>query len=87
MTSILKRGRKVFEAAMKVLQGEQLQGAQTFLLVRWQAAQPDKEPAGYEAMLCRHHREAVWLRHSIVTGCGQFGDSCDLCEDRPPMRV
>jgi hypothetical protein len=83
MTSI-SGGRKVFDAAMKVLQGDKLQ---TFLLVRWQAAQPDEEAAGFEATLCRHHREAVWLRHSNLTGCGEFGDSCDLCEGRPPMSV
>jgi len=80
-------GRKVFEVAMKVLQGGQLQAEQTFLLVRWQAGQPDAEPGGFKAMLCRHHREVVWLRHSNLTGCGQFGDSCDLCEGRPLMRA
>ena len=80
-------GRKGLEAAMKVLRGEELQTEQTFLIVRWQAAQPDEEPAGFKAALCRHHREAVWLRHSNLTGCGQFGDSCDLCEGRPLKRV
>src|SRR5882672_2422670 len=80
-------GGKVFEAAMKVLRGEQLQAEQTFLLVRWEAAQSDEEAAGFEATLCRHHREAVWLRHSNLTGCGRFGDSCDLCEGRPLMRA
>lgn len=83
----IQGGRKVFEVAMKVLQGGKVQGEQTFLLVRWQAAQPDAEPAGFEATLCRHHREAVWLQHSNLTGCGQFGDSCDLCEGRTLMRA
>jgi hypothetical protein len=86
MTSI-HWGRKVFEVAMKVLQGGKLQAEQTFLLVRWQAAQPDEEPESFKATLCRHHREAVWLRHSNLTGCGQFGDSCDLCEGRTLKRA
>jgi len=31
---------------MKVLEGDKVKG-ETFLLVRWQAAQPDEEPTGF----------------------------------------
>jgi len=56
--------------------------------VRWQAAQlGDGEPVGFEATLCRHHREVIWFRHSNLTGCRQLGNSCDLCEGRTPVRL
>jgi hypothetical protein len=68
---------------MKLLKGEQ-----TFLRVRWETAQPrDGEAVAFEATLCRHHREEVWRRHSALTGCRQFGSSCDLCEGRTPIRA
>jgi hypothetical protein len=67
---------------------EVLAGEQTFLLVRWLAAElGDGGPVAFEAMLCRRHREVIWCRHSNLTGCRQLGNSCDLCEGRAPMRV
>jgi hypothetical protein len=67
---------------MKVLEREQ-----TFLRVRWKASQPDGGVNTLEATLCRHHREEVWHQHFGLTGCGQRGYSCDLCEGRTPTRV
>jgi hypothetical protein len=67
---------------MKVLEYEQ-----TFLRVRWKASQPVGDEATFEATLCRRHREDIWHRHLSLTGCGERGSSCDLCEGRPPTRL
>jgi hypothetical protein len=33
-----------------------------------------------QAALCRAHRNEVALKYPSARGCGQFGDSCNLCE-------
>ena len=57
----------------------------TFLTICWAVHGPGK--GTMRATLCLAHRRQVALEHPEAWGCGQLGDSCDLCEGRTPRRV
>jgi hypothetical protein len=58
-----------------------------FLTICWEL--PHREEGRVvivQAVLCLAHRREIALKYSSARGCGQFGDSCDLCEARQPRR-
>ncbi len=66
---------------MKLLE----RGEPTFLKIRWDAVCSEHgKLATREAILCRQHREAIYLQHPSAQGCRELGDSCDICEGREP---
>ena len=56
-----------------------------FLTICWEAHRAEKGTV--QATLCLAHRRQIALEHPEVWGCGQLGDSCDLCEGRKPRRA
>jgi len=59
-----------------------------FLTIRWQLVkQEDGTVVAVQARLCLPHRKKIALKYPSAQGCGQPGDSCDLCEGRRPRRL
>jgi hypothetical protein len=58
-----------------------------FLRIRWEAAYHGHGDATFEAILCLPHRQEIALQYQSARGCGELGDSCDLCNGREPRRV
>jgi hypothetical protein len=57
----------------------------TFLCIKWEAEAACREQPNdvtLEAVLCLRHRQEIAVRHANARGCGQLGESCDLCEGR-----
>ncbi|HMC08548.1 MAG TPA: hypothetical protein VKL22_04435 [Actinomycetota bacterium] len=66
------------------------QAEPTFLTILWELAERDKRDKGgvvVQARLCLAHRKEIALKFPSARGCGQPGDSCDLCEGRSPQRL
>ena len=51
------------------------------------ADQQTGEPVVFEAMLCLRHRQEIASRFPGARGTGQHGQSCDLCDGRPPRTL
>lgn len=56
-----------------------------FLLIWWGVTDREtRETVAFEAMLCFKHRQEIASQHAGARGCGQRGESCDLCDGRRP---
>ena len=53
-----------------------------FLRIRWEDHQEN-----FEATLCLRHRQEIALKYQTARGCGQLGESCDICDGREPTRI
>jgi hypothetical protein len=59
-----------------------------FLTIRWDATAEDGTPVTFQATLCKAHRQVIALKSSSARGVRrQFGESCDLCDGRPPKTL
>ena len=55
-----------------------------FVAIAWEDAGEEGTPVTVRAVLCLRHRREIGLQHPTARGCGQFGETCDLCEGRGP---
>jgi len=55
-----------------------------FLTICW--GLPRAEKGTMQATLCLANRRQIAGEYPEVWGCGQLGDSCDLCEGHTPRR-
>jgi len=54
-----------------------------FLTIEWDVTAEDGTPVTLRATLCKLHRQVIALQSASARGVRrQFGESCDLCDDR-----
>jgi hypothetical protein len=59
-----------------------------FLTIRWEGTGVDGTALTLQATLCRSHRQVIALQSASARGVRrQFGESCDLCQGRPPTSL
>ena len=55
-----------------------------FLTVLWEGTGREGTAVTVQAVLCLRHRKEIALQHPSARGCGQPGETCDMCEGLKP---
>jgi len=58
-----------------------------FLTICWEDTGEGDAAVTRQARLCLPHRLEIARKYPSARGCGQIGDSCDLCDGREPRTL